>query len=110
MAAAGVLAAKKQKQDAQQQLSSDIMRRNAQRLGGNTDMLDAQSGLSAINAQEGSSIGNSLLGMVGKMGQPQQQPSPQGAAAPMQPPAAQPSPEDDPFYQRYGFTNFGGRR
>lgn len=69
LALAGTLAAKQQSGNSRQQLAADLMRRNVQRLGGTTDMLDSAAGQNAIDAQEGQAIGgvltNSLVGRLG---------------------------------------------
>lgn len=74
MALASVLGAKAQSGAAKKKAAADIMARNAQRLGGNTDMLDAVSAREAIDSQEGQTIGAGLAqSLVGRLGQ--QQPS-----------------------------------
>lgn len=82
MALAGTLAAKAQGGDQREQLAADIARRNAQRLGGNTDMLDAVAGQRAIDDQQSQSMGNMLAtSLVGQLAKAGDKPTPQPAAA-----------------------------
>lgn len=70
MALAGTLAAKMKSGEERRRLAAQIQARNAQRLGGNTDMLDAITGRQAIDASEGQAIGKALSGsLVGQLGQ-----------------------------------------
>jgi hypothetical protein len=79
MALAGTLSAKAQSSGARDQLASQIASRNAQRLGGNTDMLDAVTGRKAIANQEGQAIGGSIANAF--LGQPDEPGQPPTAAA-----------------------------
>jgi hypothetical protein len=68
---AGTLANRMQSEGAKKDLVQDVRRRQAKRLGGNTEMLDAMTGKKAIENQESDNMSNMLVQqLVGKMGEP----------------------------------------
>jgi len=83
MGLAGLLAAKQGSGAQKKQLAGELMSRNAQRLGGNTDVLDATVGRNAIEAQEGQAIGGALANsLVGHFSDKAAAAAPKAAPAP----------------------------